>query len=165
MQGSRYPQLVKGSIWTGVLMSRCCLHILSLPLQVTSHSGEHMDPELLNMERQLLAGAGGGDPEVGQGAGRYIRHAGPECRPFVWQLQGQLRVMSMVGRHDVAIGTVTTRVKQQMCDPSKQVALTTQSIVVLCSLVSPPSSGTSSWNTVTGGHSAKRLPCSSRCRS
>jgi hypothetical protein len=50
-----------------------------LSLQVTSHSGEHMDPELLNMERTLLAGAGGGDPEVGEagGMGGWAAHTQP----------------------------------------------------------------------------------------
>ncbi|KAL6755899.1 kinase-like domain-containing protein [Haematococcus lacustris] len=33
--------------------------------KVTSHSGEHLDPELLSVERQLLASSGGGDPESG----------------------------------------------------------------------------------------------------
>lgn len=39
-------------------------------LQVTQHSGEHLDPELLNMERQLLAGTGG-DAEVCLGLSIY----------------------------------------------------------------------------------------------
>ncbi len=59
-----------GSAWTtqGAPDARCRL------LQVTSHSGEHLDPGLLSMERQLLAGAGGGDPEVGDTA--TISHGG-----------------------------------------------------------------------------------------
>ncbi|KAJ9533239.1 hypothetical protein QJQ45_018342 [Haematococcus lacustris] len=34
-------------------------------MQVTSHSGEHLDPELLSVARQLLAGSGGADPDPG----------------------------------------------------------------------------------------------------
>ncbi|KAL6749139.1 kinase-like domain-containing protein [Haematococcus lacustris] len=33
--------------------------------KVTSHSGEHLDPELLSVARQLLAGSGGADPDPG----------------------------------------------------------------------------------------------------
>ncbi|GFH20211.1 protein kinase domain-containing protein [Haematococcus lacustris] len=34
-------------------------------IAVTSHSGEHLDPELLSVARQLLAGSGGADPDPG----------------------------------------------------------------------------------------------------